>query len=99
MFRLTIREALLRVSTRTSRQTFGDKRVVPDVVLWRLRERWHLGPRRVFVHAYKNHYGPTALQSKESRKRIAQDYLQYCRSWHRWLPYYVLREDQLAAEL
>jgi hypothetical protein len=91
MFR-SMKRFFASLSTRTSSQTFNEKRVVPDVVIRDLQEHWKVqNARRVFVRAYAEYHGGLSLKSLAAWQRIAQDYRDYCRSWHRWLPYYVLR--------
>ena len=86
-----ILQAILWLLTRTSRQRFDEKRIVPDTIISTLRKRWKLNTRQVFVKAYKEYNGASALKSKEAWKRITWDYLDYCHSMHRWLPFYVVR--------
>lgn len=98
MFR-SVKRLFASLSTRTSSQTFNEKRIVPDLVIRHLQEQWELqNARRVFVRAYAEYHGGLSLKSVAAWKRIAYDYRDYCRSWHRWLPYYVLRAADSPAE-
>ena len=91
MFR-SMKRFFASLSTRTSSQTFNEKRVVPDLIIRHLQEEWKLhNARRVFVRAYAEYHGELSLKSVAAWERIAHDYGDYCHRWHRWLPYYVLR--------